>query len=210
MWACVCMFYVFFSTSPNGATIDGLCIYLKSSMWRKYTHTRHIRTFETMFANKNKWFDMHPYPFQIRTMNMVEWHRHSLFDDCFCFACSFIRSPAQFQRRNILFSHTRFYLFEIFFFHLTFSSFLMVFWFVHSCCWCCCCYVVFFCTGIRYFLYWHWCLKNVNKPRKATFQRRRRRHLHRAQMEHQMVNRIRLRKIFKHSSKCWKKKIGHS
>lgn len=64
--------------------------------------------------------------------------------------------------------------------------------------------------GIRCFPCWHWCLRNVNKPRKATFQRHRQRQPHPAQMEHQMANRIHLPKIFKHLSKCLRKKIGHS
>lgn len=82
---------------------------------------------------------------------------------------------------------------------------------------CCFCFVFYFmfsfyislCSGIHYFRCWHWCWKNVNKPRRAIFQNHRQQHLHRAQMEHQMVNPIRLQKTFKRSFKCSKKRIDH-
>lgn len=111
-------------------------------------------------------------------------------------------------------------LFIFFLFHFIFAQFCLVFCCVHVV-WCFLHFLmvslkrfVWFCCviflGIRCSHCWHWCSRNANKLRKATFQRRRRRHLHRAQMERQMVNRIRLQKIFKRSFKCWKKKIDHS
>lgn len=157
-----------------------------------------------MFANKNKWFDMHPYPFQIRTKSIVEWLIPYL-------TTTSVRLLVWFHRhKNFCCSHTQFYLFDfilLFILSLSLSLSFRVFSFISDSL---CLLLCRFSLGIRYSLYWHWCLRNVNKPRKATFQRRRRRHLHRAQMEHQMVNRIRLRKTFKHLSKCWRKKIGHS
>lgn len=166
-----------------------LCIHL--NIWHKHKNTQRC---ETMLANKNKWFDMQYaicsihisfFFHQIRTKKIVKSYRH------ISISTTFDTSSHYFHQ--IWFDLILFILFVCVFFFLSFKIFSILIF-----------------EGIRCFPCWHWCLRNVNKPRKATFQRHRQRQPHPAQMEHQMANRIHLPKIFKHLSKCLRKKIGHS